>query len=79
VIVEPGKAYVFEFTSIPYVGPALSGQSEVVAWFAPGTLNLDESPQLEVFANSLSDVPLVTHITIDEFSSGRAGVVLFLG
>jgi len=79
VIVEPGKGYVLEFTSIPYVRPALSGQSEVVAWFAPGTLSLDDSPQLEVFANSLSDVPLVTHITIDEFPSGRAGVVMSWG
>ncbi len=80
VIVEPGKDYVFEFTSIPYLRPAQFKEgSQIVAWFAPGTLSLNESSQLEVFANNLSDVPTVSYITIDEYPSGRAGVVASWG
>jgi len=74
LLLEQGQSYVFEFNSITDLRPAAaSDPSQVIAWFEAGSLDpgVGDKVMLEIFANSLSDTPLTSTITIDEFPSGR--------
>jgi len=77
VTLQQGQSYVFEFTSIPYLRPAQPGNDPfgAGAWFAQGTMRSDESALLEMFPNSLSDVPLsVTGSGTDDPSDSEVGI-----
>lgn len=77
VHLEAGQSYVFEFSSIPDLGPGVShSPSRVAGWFAPGTIGLGENALMEIFPDSLSDSPFsISGVFIDEYPSGRTGLV----
>lgn len=76
ILLNEGQSYVFDFSSIPDLGPAVSGgPGKVIAWFAPGTMGVGENALMEIFPDSLSDSPRSTRgVFIDEFPSGRTGL-----
>jgi hypothetical protein len=77
VLLEQGQSYVFEFTSIPDLRPAVSADpSQVIAWFEPSTFGRTTSALLEVFPNSLSDNPLSTTNPMVEYPD-RVGLAIW--
>jgi hypothetical protein len=58
VLLGPGGSYGFNFTSLPYVGPADHETGQFVAYFAAGTFSDGESVLVEVFPDTLSDASL---------------------
>jgi hypothetical protein len=74
VPLNQGQSYTFQFTSLPIADPPSGhGESEVIAWFDPGTFNFGESALLEIFANTLSDNPVSTTVAIVDVN-GRTGL-----
>ena len=58
VLLKEGKSYVFEFTSLPYIRPAQNDFNSFSVTFAQGTFSDGETALVELFTNSLTDLPL---------------------
>jgi hypothetical protein len=60
VLLNAGDSFIFEFTSLDYIGPSGPGDSSLFfARFTAGTFGGDDSVLIELFPDSLAEVPLV--------------------